>query len=238
MMPRGVFVTGTDTGIGKTLIAGALARVLRSEGIDIGVMKPVETGCRTRKGRLLPADGEYLRIAAQARDPLSFVTPYCFRSPLAPRAASLLEKKKVDFKTILKAYDHLRERHSFLIVEGIGGLMVPLTARSSVIDLILLLDLPVLLVARSGLGTLNHSLLTLDVGARYGIRFFGVLFNQTQPSKTLADRTNVDILSEKMDVPFLGSLPYFRKTGVREKDIELSKKLILKNCAVERWGLI
>lgn len=228
-MGRGLFITGTDTGVGKTVSAAAIARAMVSMGIDVGIMKPVETGCRKRNGRLILSDALYLKTAARVSDPLEMITPYPFQAPLAPRAASLLEKTEIDLDTILIAYDQLRRRHSFLIVEGVGGLMVPLTAQADVSDLIRLFELPVLLVARSGLGTLNHTLLTLRYGACLGIRFIGILFNQTTPSSSLADKTNPATLAERTDVPLLGTLPYFEKSGNREKDIDQSVKLLVKN---------
>ncbi|MDC4226544.1 MAG: ATP-dependent dethiobiotin synthetase BioD [Candidatus Manganitrophus sp.] len=132
------------------------------------------------------------------------------------------------------------DSHSFLIVEGVGGLMVPLTAHADVSDLIRLFDLPVLLVARSGLGTLNHTLLTLHHGARLGIRFLGVLFNRTVPSISLADKTNPATLAERTDVPLLGTLSYFKKSGKSGERYSSVRKIIdgkdeLMKSAILRW---
>lgn len=228
-MATGIFITGTDTGVGKTVVAAAIARALSSMGIDVGIMKPIETGCRKRNGKLTLSDAPYLKTAARTSDPFEMITPYSYHVPLAPRAASLLENNEIELEAILKAYDQLRRRHSFLIVEGVGGLVVPLTARADVSDLIRLFELPVLLVARSGLGTLNHTLLTLRHGAGLGIRFLGIVFNRATPSRSLADKTNPSLLSEKTDVPLLGTLPYFRKSGNRERDINRSEKLLMGN---------
>ncbi len=226
---RGVFITGTDTAVGKTMIAGAIARTLSSQGIDVGVMKPIETGCRRSKGKLIPADGTYLKAAACSTDRIESVTPYAYKDPIAPYAASMRDKRKVRMETIVKAYDRLRHRHSFLIVEGVGGLMVPLTSDVDLLDLILLLDLPVLLVARSGLGTLNHTLLTVRYGSEHHVRFVGVILNQTSPKKSLADETNPEILAGRLSIPLAGPFPYFKKTGILEKDIEHSTVLFMKN---------
>jgi dethiobiotin synthetase len=226
---KGIFIAGTDTAVGKTVIAGAIARALSSEGVDVGVMKPIETGCRRGKGGLVPADGIYLKAAARSTDSIGSVTPYRYRDPLAPYAASLREKKKVHLGNIVKAYDRLRRQRSFLIVEGVGGLMVPLTNTLDLIDLILLLDLPVLLVGRSGLGTLNHTLLTLRFGSEHGVRFIGIILNQLSPGKTLADKTNPEVLEGRINVPLAGPFPYFKKTGIREKDIERSKTLFMND---------
>ena len=115
--------------------------------------------------------------------------------------------------------------------------MVPLTQRFDLIDLILLLDLPVLLVARSGLGTLNHTLLTLRYGSEQGLRFLGVVLNQNRPRKTLADQTNLETLRERTDVSLLGGFPYFKKAGIREKNIERSKELLRETIAIDQLML-
>lgn len=234
---RGIFILGTDTGVGKTVIAGAIARLLSTQGIDVGVMKPIETGCRKSKGRLIPADGAYLKAASGSTDPIESITPCSYTKPLAPYAASVLEKRKVRLEAIVKAYDRLRRRHSFLIIEGVGGLMVPLTDRLDLLDLIVLFDLPVLLIARSGLGTLNHTLLTLRYGSEHHIRFIGVILNQTSPKMGLADRSNPEILSGRIDVPLAGPFPYFRKSANREKDIRRSEALLIKNVLMKEMVL-
>jgi dethiobiotin synthetase len=113
MIKGGIFITGTDTGVGKTFIAGALACQLRSEGIDVGVMKPIETGCGSKR---MPADAVYLKKAAMSTDSLELITPYRFRIPLAPWPASIKEKKKIEIKKILAAYEQLCARHAFMIV--------------------------------------------------------------------------------------------------------------------------
>ncbi|HEY5600127.1 MAG TPA: dethiobiotin synthase [Candidatus Manganitrophaceae bacterium] len=226
--PKGIFIIGTDTGVGKTVIAGAIARFLVSQGVDVGVMKPIETGCRRRGGKLIPADGSYLRAAARVEDPLGLITPYPYQYPLAPWVASIREKRRIHFKKIRSAYEQLRRAHSFLIVEGVGGLLVPLTAKSDLLDLILFLELPVLLVARSGLGTINHTLLTIQYGSQQGLQFQGILLNRTTPQETLADKTNPETLRRRTGLPLLGCFPYFEKKGSREENIERSKSLFMK----------
>lgn len=206
-MTGGVFITGTDTGVGKTFIAGALARGLRADGIDVGVMKPIETGCGSR---LIPADAVYLKKKAGVSDSLEAIVPYRFRYPLAPWPASIKERKRINIKRILSAYKKLREKHSFMIVEGAGGLLVPITEHLDIVDLILAMKLPVLLVARTGLGTLNHTRLTIEYGKQRGILFAGIILNQAQPQQTLADKSNPLILSNKVDVPIIGSVPYVK----------------------------
>lgn len=225
----GIFITGTDTGVGKTVVAGAIARILSSEGIDVGVMKPFESGCRQAGRGLIPRDAAYLKQSARSDDPLQLITPYPFKAPLAPYAASIRAKKKIDFARIHKAFHHLQKRHSFLIVEGVGGFMVPLTARKDLPGLIRLLNLPVLLVARSGLGTLNHTLLTLRYGTGLGVSFAGVILNRTAPKKDLSEKSNLEILKKRAGLPIIGPLPYLGKKETIEKKIEHSRKILSRS---------
>lgn len=227
---KGIFITGTDTGVGKTLIAGAIARSLVSKGIHCGVMKPVESGCPRDKTGLTPRDGLYLKQAARSLDPIEQITPCRFQYPLSPYAATLEgEQGMLSLTDIQKCYRQLSTKHDFLVVEGAGGLLVPLTRSHSLIDLILLLELPVLLVARSGLGTLNHTLLTLRYGRAQGISFLGVVLNRTSQKKAPSEESNLRILSERIDVSLFEPFPYLKSKENPEERIETSSRLFEKN---------
>ncbi len=198
----GLFITGTDTGVGKTFVAAALARALREQGVDVGVMKPIETGCRLRQGKFYPADGALLRQTAGVRDALDLVTPVRFRLPLAPYAADVQEGKSVNLRLVDQAFRTLRKRHSFLLVEGIGGLLVPIRRDYSVLDLIQRIGLPVLVVARLGLGTINHTLLTVHRLREAKVPVAGVFLNRTTAGrKTPAERTNPATLRRLLHLP-------------------------------------
>ena len=140
--PAGLFVTGTDTGVGKTLITAGLAAALRARGIDIGVMKPIETGCPTRRSRLLPLDAMTLQEASGSRDAIDLINPYRFREPLAPMIAAEVSGRRIDIGKLRERFSHLAGRHPAILVEGAGGLMVPITETSSFLDLAGLLKLP------------------------------------------------------------------------------------------------
>ncbi len=214
---RGIFVTGTDTGVGKTMVASALAAWCRRRGVDVGVMKPIATGGRPLPGggqkRWISDDARQLRRAAGNDDPWSLINPVCFREPLAPWTAALRARTSIRIRAVIEAVHALARRHEFLIVEGIGGLLVPLSARVTVADLARRLDLPVLLVARAGLGTLNHTLLSLRCVQQGGLRAVGVVLNQAKPPAhdpmgRLAERTNPRILRRLVSVPVIGPLPF------------------------------
>lgn len=193
---KGVFIAGTDTGVGKTYVACALAHALRKKNIDVGVMKPFATGSRQ--------DVVLLRRAAGVKDSLDRVNPIFLKKPLAPWVAARLEKRKIKNQKICNAYSLLKERHSFMIVEGVGGLLVPIGKNFFVLDLISQLKLPVILVARAGLGTINHTLLSLGALRRKKIRVLSVILSNT--GQSLAEKTNPDVLKHFSNVPIL-SLP-------------------------------
>ena len=158
-MVKGFFVTGTDTGVGKTLVAAALARRLRAEGIRAGAMKPIETGCELVDGELRPSDGLFLRSACEMTEDLSSIVPFRFEAPVAPLVASDREGRPVDVQVILKEFERLASAYDTLLVEGVGGILIPITQDYFVVDLAKELGLPLIVVATPFLGTINHTLL-------------------------------------------------------------------------------
>ena len=204
-MLKGVFITGTDTGVGKTYIAAGIASALSSRGVDVGVMKPAETGCRIRAGKLVPSDALSLMKAANVHDALSNVNPYRFRNPLAPLAAAELEGKKIIEEKILSAWYTLSRRHEFMIVEGAGGVMVPLTEKYLYLDLVVALGLPALIVARPGLGPINHTLLTVSVLQEKDITISGIVVNYADSRKTgPAEKTSPAVIERISGVKIVG----------------------------------
>lgn len=201
--PKGIFVTGTDTDCGKTLIAGGIARALLRKSINVGVMKPVATwgdparepGARTK---WVSEDALHLRQAAATSDSLTLINPVCFKMPLAPWPAATIEKKTIQIERITLAYKELTRRHSYMVVEGVGGIMVPLTRTFFVGDLIRKMQLPALVVAHPDLGMLNHTLLTVRELKRKGIPLAGVIINNYK-GKTLAERSNPHVLRRILD---------------------------------------
>ena len=143
----GIFITGTDTGVGKTVVSAGLAMVLRSRGVKVGVMKPVATGCYGLDKRLISQDAVCLLEAAENEYP-AYTSPSRFRNPLSPNVAALLEKKEVDLHQIRAAYKELQKNYDFIIVEGIGGLLVPLAKDYYVANLIREFQLPLVIVDR------------------------------------------------------------------------------------------
>lgn len=212
MPGRGLFVTGTDTGVGKTLVACALAAWACARGLDVGVMKPIATGGRRRGRRWVSDDAQRLAACASARDPWPLINPICFREPLAPWTAARRMGAALRLAPAVDAFRALAARHDAVIVEGIGGLLVPLNARQRVADLAEQMALPILLVTRPDLGTLNHTLLSLAELRRRGLHCIGVVVNHARPRPRdrwarLAQQTNPEVLARFGRV--LGVLPYW-----------------------------
>jgi dethiobiotin synthetase len=202
MMGKGIFITGTDTGVGKTHVATGIALGLKRSGVDVGVMKPSETGCSSRAGRLMPGDACKLMRAADVRDSLDLVNPYRFKKPLAPSLAAELEGKRIDPGKIIAAYEKLSRRHDFMIVEGAGGIMVPLWQDYTYLDLARAFGLPAVIVARPGLGTINHTLLTISTLQHVGLTVSGVVVNYAQNTRVgLAEKTNPFVIEKISGIP-------------------------------------
>ncbi|MFH0910160.1 MAG: dethiobiotin synthase [Planctomycetota bacterium] len=202
---RGFFITGTDTGVGKTLLAAALARLFREAGVDAGVMKPVATGVSAPPGE----DATLLLLGAglQEEDP-SLVAPCAFRAPLSPHAAAAREGRAVDLERLVEAYEILAAQHEAMLVEGVGGFLAPLTRTKTVADLAGRIGLPALLVAANRLGAINHTLLTLRAIEAAGLSCAGVLLNACAPVEDEATRTNRASLEAVLPVPVLAEAPY------------------------------
>jgi dethiobiotin synthetase len=204
-MNRGFFITGTDTGVGKTYVACGLAAALRRAGADIGVMKPAESGCAVRKGALVPADALALLRASGAGDPLDLVNPFRFREPLAPAVAAERSGTAISVPRLLRAFHRLAELHDLMIVEGAGGILVPLTERLTSLDLAGRLGLPVLVVARPGLGTINHTLLTVMALRSRNLAVAGIVINDRSGRlRGAAERTSPAVIERLSGIPVIG----------------------------------
>ncbi len=186
-MSRGIFITGTDTGVGKTIVAATLARLLKMNGINVGVMKPVTSGCREVSGDWCP-----MTLCCFVRQPVvdvsEDVAPYRLREPLAPTEAARIDGVRIDFQLIKAAYQRLAASHEYMIVEGAGGLMVPLSGGLLIADLARELDLALLVVARPGLGTINHTVLTCFAAQQMGLEVAGVIINGMPDKPGLAEQ--------------------------------------------------
>lgn len=208
--PFRLFVTGTDTGVGKTEAACALLSLLARRGLGPAAFKPYESGCRDLHA---PGDACALREAARSNDELDLICPHRFELPLAPGIAARRLRREPPFQKTLRAFKAFANRP--LVVEGAGGLHVPIDSRREVIDLIDAFHLPVLLVARAGLGTLNHTALSLESLFRRGVAVKAVLLSCTSPQRDPSERDNPRWIEKRHRVRILGPVPFCAKPDRR-----------------------
>jgi len=216
LMGSGIFITGTDTGVGKTLVAASLAACLRDRGYRIGVMKPAETGCPESNGTLTPQDALRLKDAAACAEPIEKICPYRFAEALAPSIAAERSDRKIDVDHLLSTYGEINARYDVTLVEGAGGLMVPLLPSYTFADFARVLKLPVLVVAANKLGVINHLLLTLEHANCKGLKVLGYVLNRISNENSLAAETNREALFGLTGVPCLGELPFIEMAGTQK----------------------
>ena len=211
-MAQGIFVTGTGTEIGKTVIAGGLAASLKLSGTYVGVMKPISTGDT--------ADARFLKHAAQVDDELSVINPIYLRHPLAPSVAARIENREIDLSCIDAAFAELQEKYDFVIVEGVGGIAVPIQDDFLVVHLIKRLQLPILIVAEAGLGTLNHTLLTVAFARQFNLQIAGIVLNGlSSETAGIVEATNPVEIEKLTGVPVIGVVPYEKRLDTDSPDV-------------------
>lgn len=201
-----LFITGTDTGVGKTYVTARLIRYLRRQGLDAVGLKPICCGSRE--------DAETLRAAADDALELNEVNPVWLRTPAAPYVAALIENRIIDLDLIRETFRRLRERHASVLVEGVGGWLVPIARDYAVADLAREMSLPVTVVVRNRLGALNHAALTVQHVRQSGQECAGIILNDGLPEPTneagdpqdIAVATNRSVLEDWLGVKTLYSL--------------------------------
>jgi len=200
-----IFVTGTDTGVGKTLVTAVLARHFTDLGMNVGVMKPIETGVRD-PGQLGP-DAALLRWAAQATEPDALISPCRFTLPASPHQAAAEARTVIDIERIVTAFQAISEGKDLTLVEGAGGLMVPIRGGYLMSDLAMQMDLPVLVVTHPRLGTLNHTLLTTFAIRAMGLDLCGMVINRLPEHPATVEREAPHLLSSIASADLLGVFP-------------------------------
>jgi dethiobiotin synthetase len=213
-----ILVTGTDTGVGKTVVTAGLAGALRRRGVNAGVMKPVATGCTVADGLPHSSDTDFLRAVTGVEEPDWMITPVCLEPPLAPAVAARITGVVVSVNLITQNLYDLCDRHPVVLVEGIGGFLVPLNDETLLSEFAEQMDMTVLIVARPGLGTINHTLLTVEAVRLRNLRIAGVVFNQTRPDETDASTdTNPGEIERIAGIRILGTLPFDPELSVEDR---------------------
>jgi dethiobiotin synthetase len=200
----GIFVMGTDTGVGKTVVAAAIALAARERGRDPAVLKPAQTG----DDGTITGDAEFVAALIELQEPPDAICPYRLRAPLAPSVAAGLEGRRLDPGVVGSAYNDLASRHDLVLVEAAGGALVPFSDGVDMAGLASLLGLPVVVAIRPGLGTLNHTLLTLEALHRRGLMVLGVVISGYPDEPGLDGLTNPRALARLTPVPLLGAIPF------------------------------
>lgn len=229
---NGLFITGTDTDVGKTVITGGLAGAIRGRGIKVGAMKPVASGCTIyRQGELVAEDALFaMQAANMPPEHYELVNPYRLAPPLAPCLAAELTDTLIKEEYIVDCYHRLALSYDYMLVEGAGGITTPLTKTWLVADLIAALQLPVVVVAYPHLGTINHTVLTVEYARRRGLTVAGVIINGLRPEKAgLAEKHNPGLIEELAKVPVLGVVPMAEGLNVYYQQLGNIVELIEKH---------
>ena len=213
---KGIFLTGTDTDIGKTTIAASLASLLRKSGVDVGVMKPFATGDKVYSSKYKSKDSALLARAAQVKETDEEINPFFYSIPTAPfTAAKMQSEKQPSVEDALRIYRKIAAKHDFMIVEGIGGIMVPLTKKHYVAHFAKLLDLPIMIVAGCKLGTINHTLLTAKVCDDFGLNVLGIIINGLPLKASLLKRQTIETIGELSKLRILSVTPFAKKCTMK-----------------------
>jgi len=225
-MPKSkvIFITATDTGVGKTVATYVLAVLLKAQGRKVGVMKPVQCA---------GDDAQFLRKSLGLEDDLKTINPFYVPEPLSPHLAFRRARIKFDKRQVQGSLKELQARYDIVLVEGAGGLMVPLTDFYYNADLIKDLKAEVIVVARLGLGTINHTLVTINEMRRRGLKILGLVFSQAKPGRHgLPESTNPQEIEKLSQVQVLGIIPYLKP--INEKNILLRCENLINSLSFPR----
>ncbi|MFC1566439.1 dethiobiotin synthase [bacterium] len=225
-----IFVTGTDTGSGKTIVTGLLAKYLADQGLKIITQKWIQTGS---KG--FPEDiTVHLRLMGKSKSDvknlLKYINPYCFKFPASPHLSAKLEGKKINLKKIIDSYNHLKQSFDSIIVEGLGGALVPYNNKNMVIEITKKLKIPAIIVAKNQLGCINHTLITIEALKKRNINILGIIFNDHNPKKKdIVKDDNMKIIQKLSKVQYLGSLPWTSNINILKKSFKpIGGKIVSK----------
>lgn len=232
----GLFITATDTGVGKTVITAGLALSLQSAGFNVGVMKPVQSGHLRGDP---DGDGMLLKRWTNTSETIEQIVPYDFSQPLAPYLAAQKEGRTIELTPILHSFYQLQKKYDIVLVEGAGGLFTPLGRDWTIADLALAMKLPLLIISRPSLGTINHTVLTAYAAANLGLKPCGVIMNTSSQEETTTDEAqtdNAELIEQFTQLPVLGKMPWLpsltaksiSQTIKQQIDLEPIRKLFSK----------
>jgi dethiobiotin synthetase len=231
----GLFVVGTDAGVGKTLIAGAIAKILTDSGKKVGVFKPIATGCKRRWEGRISRDAEFLACCANSDLSLSTINPVGYATEAVPVVAAARERQPIDFDKIATAYKDICENSDLVIVEGPGGVRVPLTAEIDLIDLAAEFELPVIIVASLNKAAVNQTLMTIDCVRAANLKIAGVVVNGYSGTEvTLAEDSAPEVISQCGAAAVLAVVPFDETLDIEEPNLGEFVVESLMNCDWEK----
>lgn len=214
MREKFFFVTGIDTNIGKTLSGLLFLLALQGKGLHAGYMKPIETGVAIKEdGDKNYLDGLYVKERAVLLDSLEEITPITFSMPLSPYAASILENKQVSIEEALFRFHELSKKYEYIVMEGAGGMLVPIKKGQYIIDIAEYTGAAIVLVTKPGLGMLNQTLLNIEYAKSRGLNVAGIIINDAHGEKDESVSTNLKVLADFTEVPVIGNIPYMEGFG-------------------------
>jgi len=213
-MNKACFVTGTDTGVGKTIVTSALLHACGCKGLTTVGMKPVAAGCDRQNGKLISEDVAMLMAAGNVSADLELHNPYAFEPPIAPHIAAQQVGETIRPRRILDAYQALTALADVVVVEGVGGFRVPLAEQFDTADLAQMLNIPVILVVGMRLGCINHALLTVEAIQTRGLELAGWVANRIDPAMAASEQ-NLQTLEHSIPAPCLGVVPYLPEADFR-----------------------
>ena len=223
---KGYFITGTDTNVGKTVVTACLLALYREQGIDTGVMKPIETGVDEKCSSEANSDAKFLLSISGNQDSLEEICPIRLKPTASPLQAARITGQTLDINLILENFHRLQAKHDQILVEGIGGLLVPLTANYSVSDLIRDMNLPLIIVSRFSLGTINHTLLTVKAARETGVEIAGIILNHSEDrSLNEIELGQASLIQELSNVPVVGECPFIDSISVEKFNRKQEKKI-------------
>ena len=226
MKSKGYFISGTDTGVGKTVVTACLLALYHKRSVDLGVMKPMETGIDPECSSEANSDAKFLLAVSGNQDALEEVCPIRLQPPAAPLQAARMTGQTIAIDSILENFRKLQTRYDQILVEGVGGLMVPLKPDYFITDLIRDMDLPLIIVSRLTLGTLNHTLLTLKTAQSTGIEIAGVILNRSDNNPLNdVEKGQANLIHELSGVPIIGECPFINPVSVERFDNQLAEEI-------------
>ena len=213
---KAIFVLGTDTEVGKTSISSGLIKLMVGDGIKVGVMKPFASGKQIHSKKYRSQDTKILANSADIQDNDEILNPYFYEIPSAPFLAVLASKgKEPDLKYVKKIFLEMIKKYDFVLVEGIGGLMVPLNSYQYVSDLIKILKIPVILITNNKIGTINHTLLTINICRNLNIPIYGLIINRTKKIDKRIDKNLGKVIKSLTNIKIIGEIPLLKKNQIK-----------------------